>query len=319
MHKFIFLLISAIFAVTTMGADYSAYEKLELYSTKYNWLCNYADEKNGNRGGKTDAYKFNQSHFLLLDWDLTNIPAYDKIKGVELTMVTTAPAFGGIMGVMYNCIRSDVDWITGTGTSLVVTPPNGEANFNYAQVPSTPWASGVADFLELVMGGADMIPILADNYVAAQGMIVLDLKKDVLKDFLEGNAHGITLWGGSCTASEDCRVTGGVGLFFLRIYHGDGAGIVYPGTDKQNNPVKVFPNPVYKAATFSLPGKGIKNTRVTILSLDGKLVRNLTPGADSFLWDGTNNNGNPVKSGLYIYNVINDKEVYKTGRVLFAK
>lgn len=68
--------------------------------------------------------------------------------------------------------------------------------------------------------------------------------------------------------------------------------------------IRAFPNPAYGPAEirFNLPASG--GMRVQVYALDGSLVRTLfdgirPAGSGSLRWDGRNDAGNPVSSGVY--------------------
>jgi hypothetical protein len=75
-----------------------------------------------------------------------------------------------------------------------------------------------------------------------------------------------------------------------------------------------FPNPFTEGTTFSFTpeaGSGSIEIRIEITNLMGQLVRNLTfdysqSVSEPFLhyWDGTDEHGNRLQSGLYPYRVI---------------
>ena len=76
-----------------------------------------------------------------------------------------------------------------------------------------------------------------------------------------------------------------------------------------------FPNPFrpteHGAVTISVPkslqGRSLK---IKVYTMDGQFVRELTGQS----WDGKNNNGNPVASGVYIFLVKTDNGTQR-GRV----
>ncbi len=94
------------------------------------------------------------------------------------------------------------------------------------------------------------------------------------------------------------------------------AGIVYIGTSKglaalpttAAAPVQSFsglkfsPNPFLLPSAKQLTVDGlVEGSSLKILSIDGKLIRDLTtPGGRLGFWDGTDNNGNLVGTGVYI-------------------
>ena len=84
-----------------------------------------------------------------------------------------------------------------------------------------------------------------------------------------------------------------------------------------------YPNPFNANTTIEYDLK--KNTRVEIkiFNILGKeiitLVNNIeSPGGKSITWDGTDQNGNPVSTGVYFYNLITDETTF-TKKMLMIK
>jgi len=105
----------------------------------------------------------------------------------------------------------------------------------------------------------------------------------------------------------------------------ENAGIIYVGTDKGltsfNTPfikpkqafdkLFIYPNPfiIIDGNNISLTIDGlISNSDIKVLTIDGKLVTEFSsPGGRTALWDGRDDNGNLVNSGIYLI-VAFDKE-----------
>lgn len=67
-----------------------------------------------------------------------------------------------------------------------------------------------------------------------------------------------------------------------------------------------YPNPFNPSTTISFELKRPTNARLSIYNMKGQLVKTLvngelTAGKHSLVWNGTNDNGQPVASGLYLY------------------
>lgn len=81
--------------------------------------------------------------------------------------------------------------------------------------------------------------------------------------------------------------------------------------------VVAFPNPL---RTTDLAGVTIKipsdmqatNPKVRIYTMDGVLVKTVTPAANAAVWDGKNENGKPVASGVYLVAVGSGSGVRRT-------
>jgi len=98
--------------------------------------------------------------------------------------------------------------------------------------------------------------------------------------------------------------------------------IGYPLLDEPEIPEEVpevfclhqnYPNPLNQSTTISfslLPNT--KKAELKIYNIKGQLVRELnienTPGIGNITWDGLNNNGKRVGSGIYFYRLTADKK-----------
>jgi flagellar hook assembly protein FlgD len=88
-----------------------------------------------------------------------------------------------------------------------------------------------------------------------------------------------------------------------------------------------YPNPFNPATTirFSIPARAAAGTRVQlrIFNMLGALVRTLLdeemfPGHYAVKWDGQNNRGATVSSGIYIYQLLSG-ESKQTKRMVFVR
>jgi hypothetical protein len=86
-----------------------------------------------------------------------------------------------------------------------------------------------------------------------------------------------------------------------------------------------YPNPFNPTTTivFDIAGSPGEKQRVQLYVYDirGKLVRRLIdsplhPGSHRVVWDGRDNNGQMVSSGVYLYTLRGDKKVYTRKMVL---
>ncbi len=84
-----------------------------------------------------------------------------------------------------------------------------------------------------------------------------------------------------------------------------------------------YPNPFNPNTTieYELPKSG--NVEVKVFSINGQLVKTLestrqVQGMHSVVWDGKNNNGQTVASGLYIYQVAFENSMLAK-KMLFIK
>lgn len=84
-----------------------------------------------------------------------------------------------------------------------------------------------------------------------------------------------------------------------------------------------YPNPFNSSTTieFSIPSR--EDVTITIFNINGQEIRNLLhskidPGKYKIFWDGKNNHGLEVSSGIYFYN-IRSKSFYKTKKMSHIK
>jgi len=96
------------------------------------------------------------------------------------------------------------------------------------------------------------------------------------------------------------------GTSILSCYGWSGTALS-PGTQPETHSLRAFPNPFNPVCRLDVPMfPGVD--RVSIYSIDGRLVRTLMlrqqmPGqTQQLIWDGLNQQGRPVASGVYIAN-----------------
>ena len=84
-----------------------------------------------------------------------------------------------------------------------------------------------------------------------------------------------------------------------------------------------FPNPFNPVTTLSyqLPKEGY--VEVTIYDMTGRIVKNLilehqNAGYKTIKWNATNNNGQPVSAGVYVYTV-STRDLKQSRKMLFLK
>jgi hypothetical protein len=85
-----------------------------------------------------------------------------------------------------------------------------------------------------------------------------------------------------------------------------------------------YPNPFNHITTISFTTLDFdKNTEITVYNLIGQIVKQvvneqLAPGEHSVNWDGTDDVGNEVPSGVYFYK-LSDSEYYETKKMLLMR
>ncbi|OGJ94134.1 MAG: hypothetical protein A2487_11875 [Candidatus Raymondbacteria bacterium RifOxyC12_full_50_8] len=282
------------------------YQKTKLRLVKDNWLSSAPGEQAGNY---SDAYfgffNTNSAHYWLMDYLIYTVPAFNQIAGVQLAL-GPENTWRGVAGMYYNCIRSDSDWIQGTQRDLTTPPPEGEPSFLYAQSPSVPWKQGCADLSTLVNDGR--APLYGDSSNIVGVYLVLDLELSVVKDFLEGNAHGICVWG------WDAAANGWSNWYFYRqpnelwIYTRLSDTEQKSGQAGFGEIVTAQPNPFNCNTTFQYRVNAQARVVINVYDAQGKLVLPLVnaqqqSGSHSIIWDGKDSRGTSVHSGVYVLKV----------------
>jgi hypothetical protein len=92
-----------------------------------------------------------------------------------------------------------------------------------------------------------------------------------------------------------------------------------------NIPVVLFPNPFAENVTFNVDfHEPVTSFRLVIHDLNGRTVRTLVnktripAGSHEFSWDGTNDGGMKVGSGIYVYRIIAGERTAR-GKIIFLK
>ena len=100
-----------------------------------------------------------------------------------------------------------------------------------------------------------------------------------------------------------------------------GNGVVPTSNLKMYN----YPNPFNPTTTISFETTDLhENARIEIYNLKGQKVkkseiRNLKLGINEVVWDGTDNNGKPVSSGIYLYKLTTDNHYSNTKKMILLK
>ena len=132
------------------------------------------------------------------------------------------------------------------------------------------------------------------------------------------------------------RKSDGELLFFVEkqngagydVYSLDGSIFVSADEPHAQNEVIIenYPNPFHSSTTLSYSSKyPIQNAEIKIFNIKGQLVRVLHTVSSSprrpvsVTWDGTDEYGNKVSSGLYFYQVKNGDEIIGTNKCLLIK
>ncbi|HID37921.1 MAG TPA: T9SS type A sorting domain-containing protein [Calditrichaeota bacterium] len=119
---------------------------------------------------------------------------------------------------------------------------------------------------------------------------------------------------------EDISTTGEVSVYdTLLVKRTDEAGLKQKFTLLQN-----YPNPFNSRTKIKFYLEKQATIRLEIRSLSGELVRtlennSLLAGRHSYIWDGKNNRGHDVASGLYLYSLKSNTGYRKTKKLLLIR
>jgi hypothetical protein len=72
----------------------------------------------------------------------------------------------------------------------------------------------------------------------------------------------------------------------------------------------VYPNPFSAETTIRFANSYFEQARISIFSVDGRLIRSVTTSQNEFIWNGENHNGQRVQPGIYICRVISGNKEY---------
>lgn len=92
---------------------------------------------------------------------------------------------------------------------------------------------------------------------------------------------------------------------------------------KTENQVTIVPNPFTNETSINVSFDGNANIQIEILNIMGQKVATIASGVNiegsaSFVWNGTDNKGNKMKSGIYLCRIITDNNNIQVSRILLA-
>ncbi|OGJ90581.1 MAG: hypothetical protein A2268_06405 [Candidatus Raymondbacteria bacterium RifOxyA12_full_50_37] len=287
--------------------NYRGYQKVTLIRTIDGSFSSSGAEQVGNYSNpEFGFFKTNNQNYFTVDFDVSTVPPFAQIVGVQLVM-KPENSYRGTAGMYYNIIRSDLSWIQGTQQNYTVAPPEGEPSFLYARSPSVKWKNGFASLGTVVNFGKK--PIVSDSTNYQYPYMIIDIDKNTAKDLLEGNAHGICVWGWDATANGWSqwffyKGANPRGWTELWVFY-DPTAVEDKTDTKTLSAISAFPNP-FNCNTilrYNLPAHA--RVVMNVYSTEGKLVRSLVnaqqqPGTYAITWDGKDSRNISVHSGIYM-------------------
>ena len=87
----------------------------------------------------------------------------------------------------------------------------------------------------------------------------------------------------------------------------------------KSSSIKTYPNPFSQFITFELPNYDNGNV-VQIFEINGNLVKELESlGDKDFIWDATNQSGQKVSEGTYLFRVLNNDNQVTINKIIYIK
>jgi len=287
--------------------NYSGYQKIRLIRTVDGSFSSAGVEQVGNYCDPDFGFfRTHLSSYFTVDFDVSTLPPFEQIVGVQLAM-RPENSYRGTAGMYYNIIRSDSSWIQGTQQSYTAVPPDGEPSFLYARCPSVKWKAGWASLGTVVNFGKK--PIVSDATNIQSPYMIIDIDRSTAKDLLEGNAHGICVWG------WDAAANGWDQWYFYKGANPDGwteLWVFYDPTATENKTrnktssiISASPNPFNCTTMLHYNLNSRTSIAITLYDAQGKLVLPLlnaqqSAGSYSISWDGKDSRGMRVHSGIYV-------------------
>ncbi|NQV37647.1 MAG: T9SS type A sorting domain-containing protein, partial [Candidatus Marinimicrobia bacterium] len=139
------------------------------------------------------------------------------------------------------------------------------------------------------------------------GLAVFVQNVDIFDDIVNGGLAGVTIeW--NVSASDglgETVATNGPFMMHVEALLGVGDEALIPDVFALH---QNYPNPFNPTTRIEYDIPEISNVQITIYNVMGQKVRTLvnaehSPGYHSVLWNGTNEFGSPVSSGMYFYQI----------------
>lgn len=233
----------------------------------------------------------------------------DSVADFHLTMANGLPSDA------VTCVVADKDgdiWIgTDNGIAIVLDPSNptrqgGVASYKPLSGPGGAAGTGV---------NAIAVDPLNQKWVATNEGAVL-LSRDgtqTLAQFTLANTNGKII----SNEIKDIAIDAKSGTVYFATNAGLASLTTTAAQPKESfDELTVSPNPYRIPSATPLTVDGlVENSKMKILTIDGRLVRELeTPGGRIGFWDGKDEKGNDVASGVYLIVAYSDENSGKVGK-----
>ena len=85
-----------------------------------------------------------------------------------------------------------------------------------------------------------------------------------------------------------------------------------------------FPNPFNPTTTIAFSIQNDSNVEISVFNIKGQKIKTLvnssfTKGSHSIIWNGDNNLGKPVSSGVYMYKLVVDGDTEAVKKCILSK
>jgi len=199
-----------------------------------------------------------------------------------------------------------------TGTGLIIITDPGGSSTAAPIITSTTTATGTVGVPFSYQITASNNPTFFDAFGLPDG-----LSFDPTIGAITGTPQAQGMYIVAISASN----SGGTGTATLSItINPAGSGVIPAGSDLAS--MRVYPNPWRKdkhaghPITFDQMGLG---SDIKIFTVSGHKVKELDGSSGSVTWDLTNNNGDPVASGIYLYLIKDSQGNKATGKVAIIR
>ena len=228
---------------------------------------------------------FNNSNPILLNcilWnDSTQEISFYEFGSTNTITISYSDIQGGEAGIVVTNNNGTVNWLEGNidANPLFACPQNGDFHLTWANFPIPD-----STMSPCIDAGDPASPLDPDGTIADMGAFYFDQTIVSIDDNPDNNVS----------------------------------------TEIFQN----YPNPFSTLTTisFNLATKSHKNTQIKIYNVKGELVKQLSiPNSignnskSSIIWDGKDENGKQMSSGIYLYKLIIDNEVIATKKCLLLK
>lgn len=277
------------------------------------------------------AYVNGVPHLYLTDRQVSRPLAVDASNNIWTTVVTTAPIGiaclnnrGSLTDSIADVFLTTADGLPSNAVTTIVADKDNdiwigtERGIAIVLDPDNPKrAGGIASYKPLTGTNINAITVdpLNQKWVATNEGAIL-LSRDGTQTLAQYNVANTS---GKLINNEirDIAIDAKSGTVYFATSNGLASLTTTAAQPKESfDELVVSPNPYRIPNSVSLLIDGlIENSSIKILSIDGRVVRDLqSPGGRIGFWDGKDDNGKDVASGIYIVIAYSDADKSKVGK-----